>query len=175
MRSLTPIQAAVAVAIGGAVAVSMVPAFFRNLQASRLAEPLDGLQRIATRATALAAGQTPESAYPDSVGLTPAQVPRGERVVDPAGTWQHPTWARLSFSFDTPHSFSFAFDSTNASAAAPGGAEPPKEKVGKATFRARAHGDLDGDGSLSTFEVTGELSEGAEPVTSSIIVYREVE
>jgi hypothetical protein len=154
----------------------MVPAFVRNLQASRLSEPLDGLQRIATRATALAAGQTPESAYPDSVALTPSQVPRGERVIDPPGTWQHPTWVRLNFSFDTPHSFSFAFDSTNASTPAPdGGTEPPQQKSTQATFRARAHGDLDGDGSLSTFEITGELTENGEPVTSPVVIHREVE
>src|SRR5687767_3192643 len=91
MRTLSPTEAALAVAIGGSVLFAALPAFVNNLHASRLAEPIDGLGAIAARATALATGQTPESAYPDSVGLTPAQVPRAERVADPPGTWEHPT------------------------------------------------------------------------------------
>jgi hypothetical protein len=161
MRSLTPTEAALAVAIGGSFLFAALPAFVKNLHASRLAEPIDGVGAIATRATALASGQSSESAYPDSVGLTPAQVPRADRVVDPPGTWSHPTWQRLGFAQSAGHCFSFAFDSRNGK--------------GLATFTARAHGDLDGDGIQSRFAISGEFREGTAPSTLPLEIEREVE
>jgi hypothetical protein len=161
MRNLTPTEAALAVAIGGCVLFAGLPAFFKNLHASRMAEPVDGVSAIAAKANALAAGQSTESAYPGSVELTPAQVPRGERVIDPPGTWSHPTWQRLEFSQTVGHCFSFAFDGRNGK--------------GLATFRARAHGDLDGDGIFSTFAIGGESREGSEPKTLPLEIVREVE
>ena len=161
MRALTPVETAVAVAIGGSLLAVMVPAFVRNVHASRLAEPLEGLTRIATRATALAAGRPAEMAYPATVELTPSSVPRGQRKVDPPGTWSHPTWRRLDFEFTVPHAFSFAFESHN--------------KKGLATFRARAHGDLDGDGVLSTFELGGQSKDGGQPVVTPLEVVRAIE
>jgi hypothetical protein len=161
VRSLTPVEAAIALAIGGSVFASAVPSFIHNLHASRLVEPVDGLNRIAMRATELAASQPAEFAYPESVPLTPSQVPRGERVTDPPGTWAHRTWRLLEFEWTVPHSFSFAFESKNAK--------------GHAVFLARANGDLDGDGILSQFEIGGESQDGSEPTTSPMVVHREVE
>jgi hypothetical protein len=161
VRSLTPLEAAVAVAIAGSVLAASAPAFLRNLHASRLAEPIDGLNRIATRATVLAAGVPAAAAYPESVPLTPEKVPQGASVDDPKGTWDHPTWQRLGFEWTVPHYFSFAFESRNA--------------PGRSVFHTRAHGDLDGDGILSTFAISGEARDGAEPTTSALDVHREVE
>lgn len=161
MRSVTPLEAAVAVAVAGAVLATALPAFVRNLHASKLVEPIDGLGRIAARATARAAGRPVESAYPESVGLTPAEVPAGVRITDPPGTWDHPSWRALEFSVTVPHAFSFAFES---------GGSPEQ-----AAFRARAHGDLDGDGSLSELSISGQFRAGAEPSVSPMELYREVE
>lgn len=161
MRTLTPVEAALALAIGASVLASAIPAFLRNLHASRLVEPIDGLNHIAMRATQLAASKPAEFAYPESVPLTPAQVPRGERVTDPPGTWNHRSWRLLEFEWTVPHSFSFGFESKNAK--------------GHSAFLARAHGDLDGDGILSTFEIGGETRDGAEPTTSALVIRREVE
>jgi hypothetical protein len=126
-----------------------------------MVEPVDGLGRIATRATVLAASEPAEAAYPAPVGLTPEHVARGIPMVDPPGTWDHPTWRLLDFSFSGAHSYSFAFDGENA--------------PGRAVFHAVAHGDLDGDGLLSTFEVSGESRDGAEPVVFPVESHREVE
>jgi hypothetical protein len=161
VRVLTPLEAAAGFAIFGSVLAVAVPAFVRNLHASRLVEPMDCLARIAAQAAALAASQPAETAYPDSVALTPQEVPRGGPVTDPPGTWEHPTWRLLDVAFTTPHSYSFAFESRNA--------------PGKATYRAVANGDLDGDGLLSTFEISGESSDGSEPVTMPMESRREVE
>lgn len=148
-------------AVGGSVLAVMVPAFARNVHASRLAEPVDGLGRIAARATALAAGRPMAYAYPPSVGLTPGRVPAGQRETDLPGTWENPTWSSLDFRFTNPHSFSFVFESKNGEV--------------RAEFEARAHGDLDGDGSLSTFSLGGSVESGGEPEVGSLMVYREVE
>lgn len=161
MRVLSPVEAAALLSLGGSVLAVAVPAFVRNLHASRLVEPVDGLNRIAARATALAAAEPPEAAYPETVPLTPTEVPRGAARLDAPGTWNHATWRMLDFSFTVPHSYSFSFESQNA--------------PGRAVFRAVAHGDLDGDGLLSTFEVSGESKDGVAPTTFPMESRREVE
>jgi hypothetical protein len=159
MRTLSPIEAALAFALTGSVLAIAVPEFVRGLHASRLAEPVDGLKRIAASAVSLAAAG---SAFPPSVQLTPPEVPRGVRADDPTGVWDHPTWRALGFSFDHPHAFSFSFESSQG----PGGA---------GHFRATAHGDLDGDGVVSTFEVEGESDANGARVLPGMYVDREVE
>jgi hypothetical protein len=161
VRSLTALEAAVAVAVGGSLLATMLPAFVRNLHASELVEPIDGLNRIASRASAIAASRPVASAYPESVALTPTQVPAGSRVTDPPGTWDDATWRLLDFSFTVPHSFSFEFESKNA----------PDISV----FTAKAHGDLDGDGSTSEFLIGGEVRAGGEPSVGPMDMYREIE
>jgi len=161
VRALTPVEAAVAVAVLGSVLATALPAFVRNLHASELVEPVDGLNRIATRATALAASRPVLQAYPESVGAAPADVPAGTRVTDPPGTWDHPSWRLLDFSWSVPHAFSFAFESKNA--------------PDISSFIARSHGDLDGDGSLSTFEISGDMRAAGEPSIGPLDMSREIE
>jgi len=161
MRALSPVEAALVFAIVGSVLAVSLPAFVRNVHASRLAEPIDGLEKLTLRAAALADGMPQMRAYPDSVPLSPAQVPRGELVTDPPGTWSHPTWRLLAFGFTTPHAYSFELTSNNG--------------PDVSTFRAVARGDLDGDGVLSTFSVSGEIKPTSPPKTFPLEVAREVE
>ncbi len=161
MRALSSVQMALLFAVFGSVLAVFIPHFIRNLHASRLAEPLDGLEHIATWASVQAAGYPPELAYPPSVGRSPQQVPAGEAVRDPEGTWAHPTWKLLGFKKEEPHYYSFEFESLNSERGA--------------HFTARAFGDLDGDGELSRFELFGETRPGKHPVTYSVRMYREVE
>lgn len=161
MRPVNPLEAASGVAILGSILAVGVPSFVKNLHASRLVEPTDGLERIALRATALAAEKPAEFAYPASVEETPEQVPRGKPVLDPPATWDKATWRLLDFSFAVPHSYSFAFES--------------HDTPGHATFYAVAHGDLDGDGLESTFEISGESKDGLEPTIFPMESQREVE
>lgn len=161
MRSLTPLEAAVVVAVLGSVVAIAVPGFLRSLHASRMTEPIDGLGRIAARASALAASRSADHAYPDSVPLTPAIVPAGTRVADPPGTWDQPTWQALEFSCTVPHAYAFEFESRNA--------------PGHAVFNALSHGDLDGDGALSTFQISGSKDDGAVPRIEPLEVNREIE
>lgn len=161
MRPLTVLQAALAFSLLGSVLAVFVPTFIRNLSVSRMAEPLDGLSKLGGRATILATVRGVAQAYPESVGLTPADVPKGTAVQDPADLWLHPTWKELEFAPRQPHFFSYQFDSKNG----------PK----RSHFTARAVGDLDGDGLYSQFEASGEYELGSEPVLNPIEIEREVE
>jgi hypothetical protein len=161
MRPLTPLEAVFIVAVGSSVLCAAVPAFVRNVRASRLAEPVDGLQKIASRASALAAGRPTQFAYPPSTGMTPSRVPAGTTQLDPEGTWDHPTWRILGFRFTNPHAFAFTFESQCSAE--------------ESRFTAMANGDLDGDGLLSTFEIRGEVKSGDQPQVGRLDVWREVE
>jgi hypothetical protein len=161
MRAITPVEAALVFAIGGALLAVTVPPFLRNLHASRMTEALDGLQRISGRAMVLSDTAPIGSAFPPSAPLTPAVVPRATLTVDPPHTWDHPSWRLLDFDFDTPHAYAFQFDSQNGD--------------GVSRFVAEAHGDLDGDGVASTFRTGGLLREGHAPEHDVLEVSREVE
>jgi type II secretory pathway pseudopilin PulG len=168
-RGMTAIEVAVSFAIVGSVAAVAVPAFVRELRSSKLVEPVDGIKRIAEGATAYAKAHDVPHAYPATAPLTPAVPPRGAREVDPAGAWDTPSWTALGFRAapdGVAHAFSFGFDSTLA---APGSA-------GASTFVAHAHGDLDGDGTTSTFEVRGhDAAETGPVIEPGMFVDHEVE
>ncbi len=154
----------IAFAIGGSVLAVAVPAFVRNLHASKLSEPVEYLDRLVSNAVAYANSKPHDISFPPSVPLTPAEVPRGVRVTDPPEIWEHLTWRALDFRVDEPHAFSFRFDSE---------VDPATHAV---RFVATAHGDLDGDGKLSTFQVRGERLVGqAARVLPGMYVDREVE
>ena len=174
MRPFSALELSAVFAVGGSLVAVAVPAFFQNLSASKLSEPIEGLDRMVTSAVAYAARHPQEISFPPSAPLTPAEVPRGVRVVDPPEAWQHLTWLALDFGFDpcakrppscgTPHAFSFKFDSE---------LDPVTQVM---RFTATAHGDLDGDGIVSTFEVRGERAPGqGARVLPGMFIDREVE
>lgn len=148
-RRFTPVELAVAFSLGASVLAVAVPTFVREVHASRFVEPVDGLQRIGAAAILYAKGHTVGQAFPPGAPATPPIPPRGRCVPDAPGAWDHPTWRALDFRPvppDAPHCFSFSFDSSLSPSLS--------------TFRAQAHGDLDGDGIPSTFEVTGRSADG---------------
>lgn len=164
MRPLSALELAAVFGVGGSVLAATVPAFVRNLSASKLSEPIDGLDRIVTAAVAYADARPQEISFPPSAPLTPAQVPRGVRVTDPPEAWQHLTWLSLGYQMTEPHAFAFQFDS---------GQDPATQAFG---FTATAHGDLDGDGTVSTFEVKGVRYPGHHAqVVPGMYIEREVE
>jgi hypothetical protein len=163
-REWTALELAAALAVGGSVVAVAVPAFVRNLQFSKLAEPIEGLDRLVTSAVGYAQARPQNISFPPPAPLTPADVPRGAAALDPPGAWDHLTWRSLDFGFTAPHCFAFQFES----------ALDPQSGVMR--FVATAHGDLDGDGVLSTFEVRGERRPGEDArVLPGMYVDREVE
>ena len=148
-RRLTPLELAIAFALVGSLLAIAVPTFAREVHASRFVEPVDGLHRIGAAAVAYGRARPVAQGFPASAPMTPAVPPRGHCEADPPGTWEQPTWVALDFRPappGTPHCFAFGFDSTLSAT--------------RSLFRADAHGDLDGDGIVSTFEMTGHYVEG---------------
>ncbi|MCL2725632.1 MAG: hypothetical protein FWD69_14455 [Polyangiaceae bacterium] len=146
MHRFTPVELAVGIALFGSVLAVAVPAFVRELHASRFVEPVEGLTRIGKGAVAYAEAH---GRFPDSAPLTPRTPPRGHKEVDPPGTWDGPTWSALGFrpvADGVPHAYAFSLDGTGNA------------------FVAQAHGDLDGDGILSTFEIRGYAPLGEAPL-----------
>jgi hypothetical protein len=135
-RGFSSVEIALGVAVIGSLLAVSVPAFVRNLHASHVIEAVDGLAKIQSGAVAYAHANG--NALPPSAPLTPASVPRGTRAADLPGVWDHPSWRAVDFRAapeNVPHAYAFAIDSSSS------------ELV------ARSHGDLDGDGIVSTFEV----------------------
>jgi hypothetical protein len=155
-RGVAPLEAAAGFAIVGSVLAVAIPAFVRDLHASHFTEATEGLAAIGEGAVAYAAGRPVDQAFPVSAPLTPPRPPRGIRSVDAPLLWQTPTWQSLhfppprgsgrAFGEGEPHAFAFCFDS----------ALSPTRSV----FAAHAHGDLDGNGVMSTFEIHGRDMDG---------------
>ena len=162
-RSFSALELSAAFAIGGSVIAVAVPAFVRNLSASKLSEPVEGLDRLTRAAVSYAEGRPQDFSFPPSAPMTPASVPRARREADTPEAWEHLTWKSLHFRVDHPHAFAFEFRSD-------------VDAAHTARFTASAHGDLDGDGVLSTFEVRGERLPG-QPARAlpGMFVDREVE
>jgi hypothetical protein len=165
-RGVAPVEAALGFAIIGSVLAVAIPAFVRDLHASRFSEATEGLAAIGEGAVLYASPLPVDRAFPPSAPLTPPHPARGGRAVDMPGLWQTPTWIALrfppprrsgrAFTEDEAHAFAFEFDSTLG--------------PHKSTFIARAHGDLDGNGTMSTFEIRGHDLEGDPGVTGGPIV-----
>ena len=158
-RGFSAVEIAAGVAVIGSILAVAIPTFIRNVHASHLVEATQGVSDIQRGAVAHAREQR---ALPGSAPLTPASVARGTKAVDPPGAWDHPAWVALRFRpvpEGAAHSFSFATDSQPS------------------VLIARAHGDLDGDGVLSTFEGRVTLAEpGAEAkIEPGLIVESELE
>ncbi len=162
-RSWNALELSAAFAIGGSLVAVAVPAFVRNLSASKLSEPIEGLDRLMRAAVSYAEARPQELSFPPSAPLTPSAVPRARRETDPPDTWEHLTWKSLQFKVDHPHAFAFEFRSD-------------VDSTRTARFTVSAYGDLDGDGVLSTFEVRGERTPG-QPARAlpGMFVDREVE
>lgn len=163
-RGVTMLEAAIGVSLVGSLLAIFIPTYVRGLHGSRLVEATDGLDRIGTHAIAGARGKAAHDAFPDSAPLTPAAVPRGALVVDEDGTWEKPTWVALDFRpapAGTPHAFAFVF--TN------------RVDSDSSQFVAQAHGDLDGDGVTSTFEIRGTATGTEAKLEPGMYVEAELE
>jgi hypothetical protein len=160
----TAVELALGVALLAVLVLVSVRACQKEFTTSRTVEAVDGLERIGAAAIAHARGRTPRDAFPPSAPLTPPVVPRGAPEATATELWEHPTWTALTFRAKPegiPHWFAFAFDTTSSDA--------------ESTFVARAHGDLDGDGIVSTFQVRGSASASGATLHQGMYVEAETE
>jgi hypothetical protein len=81
--------------------------------------------------------------FPSTAPLTPAKVPCGRAVRTPTSAWAKASWGKLHFSVTDTHRYSYSFESSGTNT--------------KAVYTAKAFGDLDCDGVLSTYELRGSI------------------
>ena len=106
-----------------------------------------------------ATGKRP-TRFPASAPPTPAKVPAGTKFTPDMTTWSHPTWKALHFEMTMPMRYSY---------------EVITSKDGRAAT-VRAHGDLDGDGKLSTIERTLTLGkDGIVVMDPNLVLQDELE
>lgn len=129
-------------ALVGTLSAVSIYAVRRYLAQAKLAEAKNTVGAISRGLIAYmemesANGKRP-TRFPSSAPATPAKAPSGTKFVPDESTWSHPTWKALRFEMTMPMYYSY---------------EVSVAKDGK-TATVRAHGDLDGDGKLSTIEQT---------------------
>ncbi len=173
-RAFSVVELAIVVALLAILAAIALPAFELYVRRSKTAEAPTNLRRIFS--SSVAYFQTDHSGrqgeglprqFPVSVELTPGDSFCG------AGTragkwepqevhWDRQTWHALNFAVSDPHYFAYQYESSGVDAAA--------------TFTARAVGDLDCDGTFSTFERVGRVDADADVTGGDrLIILNELE
>ncbi len=157
----------VVVAILAILAVVAVPSFLRYMRRAKTTEAVDQLDKIykgsaiyyGTPRVEKGGGERITCRFPPAQGMTPnvtgtsccagASDKDGDNRCDvvQAGAWDTEVWAALNFAIHDQTYFGYVYASEGALAAA--------------KFTAAAHGDLDCDGILSTFERQGFGDESA--------------
>jgi hypothetical protein len=136
----------------------------RYLMTSKVNEAKSTVSAIARDLAAymemeVAKGKRP-SRFPPSAPATPTRVPSGDKFTPNASTWSHPTWKAIHFEMGSPMRYSY---------------EIITSKDGR-TATVRAHGDLDGNGKLSTIERAVTLNkDGSVTLSPKLFVNDEYE
>jgi type IV pilus assembly protein PilA len=133
------------VSVTGILAAVAIPAFMKYIKKSKASEASMFLRKLSdgARSFALETGSLPESVGPTPpLGSCCAQ---GEKCSPEAELWQHPTWQALNFAIDDPHYYSYEFVNHGAS------------------YELKAYGDLDCDGTYSTFVMPSGSGDDGSP------------
>jgi type IV pilus assembly protein PilA len=98
---------------------------------------------------------------PDTTQV-PAAVPQAMKVLAPPSDWNDVGWACLKFSMNEPQFYSYRATTNSATGTA-------------ANYTATANGDLDGNGTKSTFRLNGHGGQFGDAVRDSLVAINEDE
>ncbi len=160
-HGFTLIELMIVVAILGILAVVAVPAFVKYMRRAKTTEAIDELDKIYKGAAyyyaaphVAATGSKLPCQFPDDQGVTPLEKSccstnslggpdsdKDDRCDQNPDLWTEDTWSALSFQMNDQHYFTYAFDQDGT--------------LSNARFTAAAYGDLDCDGTQSTFQRLG--------------------
>ena len=158
-KGFTLIELMIVVAILAILAVVAVPAFVKYMRRAKTSEAIDQLEKISKGSSVYFSTNRVDSdfapqecQFPDTQSITPIETSCCTASIDtdadsrcnprPADWADSDTWNALLFELKDQHYYSYAYDSSGTG---------PKDS----TFTATAHGDLDCDGTLSTFQKRG--------------------
>ncbi len=154
-KGFTLIELMIVVAIIGILAAVAIPAFMKYIRRSKTSEATMNLRKLFDSSVsyfeaehAARNGNILARQFPASIDMTPAAdfcSAGAEKFVPDEGAWMAATWQALNFALSDPHYYKYSYDSDGFD----------KE----ARFTARANGDLDCDGTVSTFERVGTVDD----------------
>lgn len=149
-------EAALLTSIVGITLAIFLPTFVRELRTSKVGEAADVMGEIAARAQTYYEARHPggRRCLPGSAGPTPRVVSSAPTSIDfrEEGVAGRDAWAAIGFQPERPLRYSYSLESTAGCGQRP--------DAGDALFQVRALGDLDDDGTRSTFEQSYGLDEG---------------
>jgi type IV pilus assembly protein PilE len=166
-RGFSLIELMVVVMIVLLLAAVAIPSYLKYLRNAQTSEARIQVEKMALGARAYFAdppsrrnsAEIVARQFPRTVAVTPAVTccaSAGRRCAPIAALWTDPTWIALGFSMDDPHNFRYQFVSSGVATTS--------------VFTARALGDLDCDGTQSTFEMYGAIGKGGEPTSGGGLV-----
>jgi type II secretory pathway pseudopilin PulG len=146
------------IVIIGVLAAIGIPAFIKYVRSSKTSEAKENLAYLYRESTTYFANDKLDDSnpfstdlgrqFPSTTAYNPSVVPLGKKTISTGWSSIGSSWEALSFSIPDPHTFSYQYLSAGQGTAA--------------SFTARAVGDLDGDGTESTFERQGKVNSSME-------------
>ncbi len=169
-RAFTLVELMIVVAIIGVLAALAIYGVSRYLKHSKTAEATSNLGAIENGARQQYQRETPFAGddnkfvhtFCPSAGLTPAAVPVASKIKTVAADWNTAGWTCLKFNIDSPQFYAYKYESNSATGT-------------DAMYTATANGDLDGNGTMSTFELTGHGGPLGDAVRDSLRMLKEDE
>ena len=159
MSGFTLVELMIVVVILGILAAVAIPAFTRYVKRSKTAEATGNISKIYQGQVSYYQASQERSTQASFVNATamPSANPTNVKYTPNVTQWtDDANWNAVSFSLDTGHYYQYVCPGDTA------------------TFSARAVGNIDGDGSNSTFERIGTITAG-EVQGSQIRITNELE
>jgi prepilin-type N-terminal cleavage/methylation domain-containing protein len=159
MAGFTLVELMIVVVILGILAAVAIPAFTRYVKRSKTSEATGSLSKIYQgEVSYYQASAERGSGSPTFItaAQNPGTVPAGVKVAPNMAAWNADGWREIGFSLDTAHYYSYTASATSTA------------------FTAIANGNLDGDGTNSTFSRGGSIV-GGEVQGNTLSITEELE